>query len=262
MLKDVTKAFNIGHNKDLGALARFISLFSGKEPRRKIQIIKGISFNAGKGEVIGMVGKNGAGKSTLLRILAGIYHEDGGEIRINGHIIPIIGLGYGFLERLSMKDNVYLTAAFFGLDKKEIDSRFESIVKFAELEEFVNTKLFQFSVGMRHRLAFSIAIHCKPDILLLDEVFEVGDKDFRMKSSKKIKEIAKKGTTVILVSHELWMIEKHCERTIWIKDGLIELDGDTDHVLKKYKADSDYKPRKHVKGSKKQKRTSLDNKIF
>jgi ABC-type polysaccharide/polyol phosphate transport system ATPase subunit len=125
--------------------------------------------------------------------------------------------------------------SLFNMSRNTIREKLRSIVEFAELEDFVDTKLFQFSEGMKQRLAFSIAIHADPDILLLDEVFEVGDKRFRKKSSNKIKELAKNGASVILVSHELWMIEKHCERTIWLRNGRIYKDGKTSIVLDEYK---------------------------
>lgn len=234
VIKNVTKDFKIGSLKGQGMLGRVLSLISGREHRHWVTILKGISLKADPGELVGLVGSNGAGKSTLMRILAGIYPKTRGKIKINGNIVPIIGLGSGFQIRLTMKDNIYLTGSLFNMSRKAIKENFDSIASFAELEDYVDTKLFQFSEGMRQRLAFSVAIHANPDILLLDEVFEVGDRRFRKKSSEKIKELASKGATVILVSHELWMIEKHCKRTIWLKDGKVHRDGPTSKVLLEY----------------------------
>lgn len=234
-VKNVSKVFKIGSLKNQGALSRLLSLISGKERREKITVLKNISFKARSGECIGLIGSNGAGKSTLMRILAGIFPKSGGRIKVKGNIVPIIGLGSGFQIRLTMKDNIYLVGSLFNMSRKDIRDNFDSIVSFAELEDYINTKLFQFSEGMRQRLAFSIAIHSKPEILLLDEVFEVGDSGFRKKSSEKIKELVNGGALVVLVSHELWMIEKHCDRSLWLMDGRIHRDGETTKILDEYR---------------------------
>ena len=190
IVKNISKKFKIGFKKKQSALARFVSLFSGKEPKKIIQALKDVSFKAKKGEIVGIIGKNGSGKSTLLRIIAGIYNKDKGEIITNGKIISVINLKVGLQPRLTMRDNIFLTSSLFDLSQNDIKQRFNSIVEFAELENFVNTKIYQFSEGMKQRLAFSIAIYCNPEILLLDEVFEVGDEKFRKKSANEIKELA------------------------------------------------------------------------
>ncbi|OQB44504.1 MAG: Teichoic acids export ATP-binding protein TagH [Parcubacteria group bacterium ADurb.Bin159] len=234
IVKNVSKNFKIGFEKNQGVLARFISFFSGKTPQRNIKTLDNISFYANKGEILGIIGKNGSGKSTLLRIIAGIYKKDKGEILTYGKIIPLINLNYGLKERLTLKDNIYLYCSFFGLSKNQIKQKFDLIVEFAELKNFINTKIYQFSEGMKQRLAFSIAIHCQPEILLLDEVFEVGDKNFKQKSSNKIEELAKNGTTVLLVSHDINLINKHCQRTIWLEKGKIMKDDKTSIVIAEY----------------------------
>jgi ABC-type polysaccharide/polyol phosphate transport system ATPase subunit len=134
-----------------------------------------------------------------------------------------------------MKENIFLICSLLGLTKKEIKKRFESIVEFAGLKDFVNTKLYQFSAGMSERLSFSMAIHVNPDVLLLDEVFAVGDEDFRRKSAEKIKELAKNGVSVLFVSHELWMVEKYCDRVIWMSNGEIIKEGKPREIIKEYK---------------------------
>lgn len=232
--KNVGKKFRIGFKKNQGALARAVSLFSGKEPKRTIWALKDISFKVNSGEILGIIGKNGAGKSTLLRCISKIYKIDVGIIRTNGKIISLINLNVGMQHRLTMRDNIYLCCCLFGLSKREVMQNFNSIVEFSGLQDFVETKVYQFSDGMRQRLAFSIAMHCNPDILLLDEVFATGDEDFRNKSSEKIKELVKMGVSVILVSHELWMIEKYCSRVIWLENGRINREGDTKQVVKEY----------------------------
>ncbi|MDP3027430.1 MAG: ATP-binding cassette domain-containing protein, partial [Nanoarchaeota archaeon] len=175
IVEHISKTFQIGFKKHQSALERFISLFSGKEPKKIIQALKDVSFTAEKGEIVGIIGENGSGKSTLLRVIAGIYDKDEGKIITRGKIISVINLRVGLQDRLTMKDNIYLCCSLFGLSQKDIKKNFSLIVEFTELENFVNTKIYQFSEGMKQRLAFSIAIHCNPDILLLDEVFEVGD---------------------------------------------------------------------------------------
>jgi len=234
ILKNISKRFKIGFAKEQGALARFVSFFSGREPKKIIQVLDNVSFSAKAGEVIGIIGENGSGKSTLLRVIAGIYEKERGEVLTDGKIISLINLNIALKERLTMKDNIYLCCSLFGLSQIKTGQRFNSIVKFAELESFVNTKTYQFSNGMKQRLSFSIAIHCDPEILLADEVFEVGDENFKEKSSKKIEELVKRGTTVLLVSHDLNLIKKHCHRAIWLDKGRIIKEGECKEVVESY----------------------------
>ena len=233
--RNIRKEFNIGFVKDQGTLARTLSFFSGKESTKKLTVLDDVSFRLNGGEILGVIGKNGAGKSTLIRILSGIYQKNGGTVIKKGNIVPIVGLGFGFQDRLNMGDNILLSCSLLGISRKEVLKRFESIVAFAELEDFVKTKLYQFSDGMKHRVAFSVAIHCNPDLLLLDEVFEIGDQGFRSKSSKKILDLAKSGSGVILVSHELEMIEKHCQKVLWLENGKVRMLGKTGKVLRSYR---------------------------
>jgi len=233
--QNIRKDFNIGFVKNQGALARTLSFLSGKEPTKKLIVLDGVSFKLDGGDILGIIGRNGAGKSTLIRVLSGIYPMSGGSVHKDGNIVPIVGLGYGFHDRLTMRDNILLSSSLLGQSREEIRERLDHIVEFAELGDFVNTKLFQFSDGMKHRMAFSVAIHSSPDILLLDEVFEVGDQGFRSRSSKKILELAAKGSGVILVSHELKMIEEHCRKVLWLENGKVKMIGRTGNVLKYYR---------------------------
>ncbi len=233
ILAKVWKKFRIGRRRD-GALARLISFFSGKEYKKTIWALKDISLEIKAGETVGIIGKNGSGKSTLLRVIAGIYKHDKGEVKTKGNMVPLINLNVGLQARLSMKDNINLCCSLFGLPKKKIKERFHSIVEFSELGRFLDTKIYQFSEGMKQRLGFSIAINCNPEILLLDEVFEIGDKNFKIKSAEKIKELAKNGASVILVSHEVEMVKKYCSRVIWLERGRIIRDGETKGILIEY----------------------------
>ncbi len=237
IVNNIWKKFTIGTKKKQSVLEKFISLFSGREPRRIIWALKNVSFIAESGEIIGLIGKNGSGKSTLLRIIAGIYHQDKGAIFTKGKIVSLIGLETGLNHRATVKDNIYLCCSILGLKQEEIKRKFKDIVSFAELEDFVDTKLYQFSSGMITRLAFSIVVHSlehkKPEILLLDEILAVGDGHYRNKCTKKIKELVKGGGTVIITSHQVDLIRENCERIIWIENGIIKKDGKKD-VLYEY----------------------------
>jgi len=229
IIDDVWKRFSIGTKRQQRALEKVLSLLSGREPRKNFWALKSISFSAKAGEIIGLIGENGSGKSTLLRIIAGIYEKDRGKIMVNGSIAPLINLQAALDLRLNVMDNIYLCCSIFGLKSKEIKERIKEIISFAGLQEFVNTKLYQLSSGMLVRLAFSIAIHSivhkKPEILLLDEVMEVGDEHYQNKCMKKIKELTKSGATVIIVSHDAKIIKENCKRIIWLDKGQIIKDG-------------------------------------
>ena len=233
-VKNISKNFRIGYKKHLTILQRIISFSSGREPKKNIKVLDGVSYEFKPGEITGIIGKNGSGKSTLLRTIAGIYKGNSGEIIANGKIISLINLVVGFKGRLSMKDNIFLCCSLFGLGRRDIKKKFNLIVEFSGLEKFVETKLYQFSAGMLQRLAFSIAINCNPQILLLDEVFEVGDEDFRIKSVEKIKSFAKQGGCVVFVSHELFIMEKYCNKIIWLDNGKIKRTGNPKEVIEIY----------------------------
>lgn len=220
-LQHISKSFLIGFQKKQSVLSHVASYISTRESKKLFKALDDISLEVRSGEILGITGSNGSGKSTLLRIMAGIYTPDTGTVQSNGKIISIINLGAGLMERLPMKDNIYMVGALFGMNKQSISNAFDSIVEFSELGEFIGTKIYQFSAGMIQRLAFSIAIHSEPDILLLDEVFEVGDESFRKKSSEKIKELVTRGACVVLVSHDMDLIQKNCTRVIEFKHGKI-----------------------------------------
>jgi ABC-type polysaccharide/polyol phosphate transport system ATPase subunit len=237
IINGLWKKFSIGVKKQQNALEKFVSLFSGREPRREIWALKDISFNANAGEIVGIIGKNGSGKSTLLRVIAGIYNQDKGQIKTEGKIIPLINLEAGLDSRLNARDNIYLCCSIMGLKNREIKEKFDEIISFAELEEFVDTKIYQFSLGMKSRLAFSIMIHSaiyqKPEILLLDEIFAVGDEHYRNKCMEKIKGLIKSGATVLIVGHDLESMKRHCKRIIWMDNGKIIKYGEKE-VIKEY----------------------------
>jgi ABC-type polysaccharide/polyol phosphate transport system ATPase subunit len=238
-INNVSKIFNLNNKKNESFLSNFLSLIFRKNLKRPFYVLDKISLEIYPGEVVGIIGKNGSGKSTLLRLISGIYKHNDGEIFINGGLIYINGFGFGLNERLTMKENIYFVGLIMGLSKKEIEKKFEEIVTFSGLEEFLNTKVYQFSSGMSNRLRFSITMHCleyiNPDIILLDEVFGGGgDLTFQNKALSKTEELIKSGATVILVSHDLDTIKKYCNSVVLLHGGKIFYKGDPENAVKNY----------------------------
>ena len=234
--KDLTITFK--HIKQSSVKQWFATLFRKNRQKkvRKFQALKGISFNVERGQTVGIIGKNGSGKTTLLRLLAGIYSPDEGEVIVNAESISLLALGVGFDNRMSGYANIYLSALLRGYSKAETDERIEQIVEFAELGPFINEPVKTYSSGMRSRLAFSIAVHFDPEILLIDEVLSVGDEQFKVKSFKKISELIKdKKHTVILVSHNLKQVTEICDSVIWLDSGKIVKTGEPEAIVKEYK---------------------------
>ena len=233
--ENVSKKFMIGFKKNQSALQRFIELFSGVEPRRVIWAVRDVSVSVEKGKITALVGKNGSGKSTFLRIVAGIYRQEEGTVDVHGKILSLISLSAGLREKMTMQDNVWLCCSLFGLSSSDMRKRFDSIIEFAELEDFLNTKIYQFSEGMKQRLVFSIAVHCDSDILLLDEIFGVGDIGFRQKSVEKIQELVGQGKSVLIASHDMNMVETYCHNAVWLEKGRVRLEGGAKEVVRAYR---------------------------
>lgn len=220
---NVKKDFKIYSDKGKWLKDRVVT--KGRNKYELRHVLKGISFDVKKGEAIGLIGKNGCGKSTTLKLLSKIIRPNEGTIEIEGRVSSLLELGAGFHPDLSGRKNIYMNAAIFGLTKKEIDDRLDDIIRFSELEEFIENPIRTYSSGMYMRLAFSVAINVDADILLIDEILAVGDISFQTKCFEKLKEIKAAGTTIIIVSHSLDQIEKICNRSIWIEDGLIREEG-------------------------------------
>lgn len=202
--------------------------------RQSHKVLKGIDFSIGTGEFVGVVGRNGSGKSTLLKLLAGVYAPDKGSVIVNGTLTPFIELGVGFNPELTGKDNIYLNGALLGFSRKEMDKMYKDIVAFAELEEFMQEKLKNYSSGMQVRLAFSIAIKVNSDVLLIDEVLAVGDVKFQKKCYDVFETFKTSGKTVVFVSHAMSQVEEFCDRVIVLNDGEILFDGNTKKAVKIY----------------------------
>lgn len=210
------------------------SLFSDLKSSEVFEALKGISFKVKDGETLSIIGENGSGKSTLLKILAGISQPSSGNILTNGRISALIELGAGFHPEISGRENIFINGIILGLTKKKIQEKYNDIVNFAELEEFINNPVKTYSSGMYMRLGFSIATNVNPDILLIDEVLSVGDASFVPKCIDKINEFKRKGKTIIFVSHDLATVERISDRVIWLKNGKIEMQGYPKRVTDTY----------------------------
>ena len=233
-VKNLHKSFKLPTERAWGLKQAIFNRLKGVKGFKEQKVLNGISFEIHRGEFVGIVGRNGSGKSTLLKTLAKIYFPEKGSVTINGSLIPFIELGVGFNPELSGRDNVYLNGALLGFSNHEMDVMYDEIVQFAELEQFMDQKLKNFSSGMQVRLAFSIAIRAKGDILLLDEVLAVGDAAFQQKCENYFKSLHG-NQTVILVTHSMENITKFCDRAILIENGKIKLDSDPGTVAKAYK---------------------------
>ncbi|HEU5114999.1 MAG TPA: ABC transporter ATP-binding protein [Candidatus Paceibacterota bacterium] len=208
---------------------------AGLAAKEEFWALRDVSFDVEKGEVVGIIGRNGAGKSTLLKILTGITPPTEGEIKMRGHVASLLEIGTGFHPELTGRENIFLNGAILGMSKKDIARNFDSIVKFAEIEKFLDTPVKYYSSGMYVRLAFSVASHMEPDILLVDEVLAVGDAEFQKKCLGKMEEVTRsEGRTILFVSHNLSAIKRLCKKTVLIEKGRVKMYGDTEKVVNHY----------------------------
>ena len=233
---DVRKDFPIYHHFT-GGIKNFLFHFPTaiKEMRKsRFTALKNINFEVSAGETVGIIGKNGAGNSTILGLLAGVIKPSSGQVTINGRIAPLLELGAGFHTELSGRENILLNGILLGMLKREVEEKIDSIIEFSELEEFINQPIRTYSSGMLARLGFSVAVHCEPDILLLDEVLSVGDQDFQKKCIEKILGFKRSGKTIVFVSHSAKQIEQICDRLIWIDHGQIHSAGETKTIISDY----------------------------
>ena len=234
---NVSMRFNLGIEKNFSLKLFFINLFKTKKKKPKKEefwAVKDVSFEVEKGEVIGFIGSNGAGKSTMLKVIAGVMKPTTGKVTVNGNICPMIELGAGFDMELTARENIYLNGAVLGYSKDFIEQKFDEIVEFSELKEFLDVPVRNFSSGMTARLAFSIATVVDPEILIVDEILSVGDIAFQKKSEAKMKSMIGGGTTVLFVSHSLAQIEKICNRVVWLDHGKVVKIGDAKEICQEY----------------------------
>jgi ABC-type polysaccharide/polyol phosphate transport system ATPase subunit len=232
-VEDLHKAFRIPTQRVDSLKERALHPFSGRD-YRELRALDGISFEIRQGEFFGIVGRNGSGKSTLLKILASIYRADAGRILMAGRLAPFIELGVGFNVELTARENVVLNGVMMGLTPQETRDRLDAVIEFAELEEFVDLKLKNYSSGMLVRLAFSLMLEVDADILLIDEVLAVGDASFQQKCDDAFHEMKEAGKTIVLVTHEMSTVEEYCHRAMLISDGQIDHIGDPAEVGRRY----------------------------
>ncbi len=226
---NVSMRFNLGIEKGFSLKQGFVDFFNLKKRKEKknknanqFWALSNVNFEVGKGEVIGFIGSNGAGKSTLLKVIAGVMKPTKGKVNAFGNICPMIELGAGFDMQLTARENIYLNGAVMGYSKELIDSKFDEIVNFSELKDFLDVPVQNFSSGMIARLAFSIATIVEPEILIVDEILSVGDVAFQAKSEAKMMQMIKGGTTVLYVSHSIDAIKKLCNRVVWLEHGVVQ----------------------------------------
>ena len=219
----VSKSFKLPTESSSSLRTTLVNRFKGIKGYTEQKVLKDISFDVEKGDFFGIVGRNGSGKSTLLKIISQIYVPEKGKVDVNGKLVSFIELGVGFNPELTGRENVYLNGAMLGFSESEVDDMYQEIVDFAELHKFMNQKLKNYSSGMQVRLAFSVAIQAKSDILVLDEILAVGDEAFQRKSQEFFDEIRQdKDKTVILVTHDMNAIQRYCNKVVYIKDGYLD----------------------------------------
>ena len=235
-VQHVSMKFNLMEEKVDTLKEYVVRLLKGKLLYNEFLALKDVSFTVQKGDIVGIVGFNGAGKSTMLKLLAGVLTPSDGKIRTVGTIAPLIEVGAGFDPELTARENIFLNGAILGYSRKFLESKFDEIVDFAELREFINVPVKNFSSGMYARLGFAIATEVRPDILIVDEVLSVGDYRFQEKCTKRIQSMIKEGTTVIIVSHEIKIIKKMCNRVAWLEHGKLRDVGEAGRVCREYEA--------------------------
>ena len=232
VVKNVQKNYFFQHQRTLKEF--FQALFLGEKTLEQVHALKNVSFEIQKGESVGVLGRNGAGKSTLLKLIAQVSKPTTGSVHINGRLAPLIELGAGFHPELSGRENIFLNAIILGMTEEEVSNKFDEIVEFAEIGEFVDVPIKYYSSGMYVRLAFSIAISTSPDILLVDEVLSVGDYAFQQKCLKKMNEFREKKVTILLVSHDSELVSSFCERVILLDHGTVSFDGNVKEGITRY----------------------------
>lgn len=235
VVKSLTKSFRIPLESSSGVKQKLINLLKGINGYRVFTPLNDISFEIEEGDFFGIVGRNGSGKSTLLKTIAGIYTPEEGSVKVNGSLVPFIELGVGFNPELTGRENVYLNGALLGFSHKEMEGMYREIVDFAELEEFMDEKLKNYSSGMQVRLAFSIAIQAKGDILLLDEVLAVGDEAFQRKCFNYFAELKRDKKTVVLVTHDMDTVQRYCTKAMMIDKGKVLYAGSPADTAQKYR---------------------------
>jgi len=231
--KNVSKSYPLFYQKTLKEF--FQALFTQKKTIEKVEALKNINLSIKKGETVGVIGKNGAGKSTLLKLIAGVSYPTSGKVNVYGKVVPLIELGAGFHPELSGKENIFLNGVILGMEERYLVEKFSEIVSFSEIPmDFIFTPVKYYSSGMFMRLAFSVAVFSKPEILLVDEILAVGDIAFQKKCLDKMNEFKKQKVTIVFVSHNMEQVKNFCEKVIYLKEGKVEYQGEVEEGIRRY----------------------------
>lgn len=234
----VSKRFTLSHDRPRSMQEALLRLLRPqRQPVEEFWALREVSFGVQRGQTVGLIGTNGSGKSTALKLMAGILQPTSGSIRVGGRISALLELGSGMHPDLSGRENIYLNGSLLGIPNREMETRAQEIIRFAELERFIDMPVKHYSSGMYMRLGFSVAIHTRPDILLLDEVLTVGDQSFQSKCIDRIYEMKKRGTTIVMVSHGLEQVRDLCDELVWLKDGVLAGEGSAATILPRYLRD-------------------------
>jgi ABC-2 type transport system ATP-binding protein len=228
-VEEVSKTFTLRHSRALKEL--LVMAVKGKDLSNSFLALDCVSVTVDEGETVGLLGLNGSGKSTLLKLMSGVMTPDTGRVGIRGRVAGLIEVGAGFHPDLTGRENVYLNGAILGMAERDVDRRFDEIVAFSEIERFIDTEVKFYSSGMFLRLAFSVAVHTEPDVFLVDEILAVGDEPFQHKCLDRIRQLRGEGRTLVIVSHDLAVIEDLCSRGILLEQGRVVLDGGADEAV-------------------------------
>ncbi|MBQ8311601.1 MAG: ABC transporter ATP-binding protein [Clostridia bacterium] len=233
-VNNVSMRFRMANDRINSIKEYMVQLLRGKMKYKEFEALKNVSFNVQRGEVVGLIGHNGAGKSTTLKVISGVLQPSEGNVIVRGNIAPMLELGSGFDYDMTGKENIFLNGAILGYSEEFLNSKYDEIVAFSEVGEFINVPLRNYSSGMITRLAFSIATVIEPEILIVDEVLSVGDATFQKKSHARMMELMHGGTTVLFVSHNMKQIRNMCSRVVWLENGQVQMFGETESVCAAY----------------------------
>ena len=233
-IQDVTMRFRMSNDRIMSLKEFVTTALRGKLKYKEFEALKHVSFTVNRGETVGIIGRNGSGKSTMLKIISGIMKPTEGSVSVNGNIVPMLELGSGFDMDLTGRENIFLNGAILGYTEAFLKEKYDEIVAFSELGEFIDVPIRNYSSGMLMRLAFSVAAMVEPEVLIADEILAVGDEAFQQKSLNRMKEMMSGGTTVLLVSHSLDQIREVCDRVVWLDHGDIKMLGPVDEVCDAY----------------------------
>lgn len=235
-VKDVSVRFRMANDKINSVKEYVVQKLLGKLKYNEFEALKHVSFDVARGEIVGLVGRNGAGKSTLLKVISGILRPTEGNVTVYGNVVPMLELGSGFDMEMSGRENIFLNGAILGFSEEFLKRKYDEIVAFSELEQFIDMPLRNYSSGMVTRLAFAVGTLVEPEILIVDEVLSVGDGAFQEKSKQRMLELMGGGTTVLFVSHDIGQIRQMCHRAIWLDHGEMKAAGDVNEVCDLYEA--------------------------